>query len=131
MAGKSRVFRYYNPEYRTFDNEGKATRVALVPTGLRDARDLLTLLGEELDFPRYYGKNLDAFWDCVTGLENIAAHRVLVVHGDLPALPADRRAAYLEVLADAVAYWADRRAEHVFEAWFPAEVEPDIKALVD
>ena len=31
----------------------------------RDARELLTALGEAFSFPEYYGRNLDAFNDCL------------------------------------------------------------------
>lgn len=30
--------------------------------------ELHTLLAESLDFPHFYGKNWDAFWDAITGL---------------------------------------------------------------
>ena len=30
-----------------------------------------TYLAEELDFPNYYGRNLDALYDCLTDLRNI------------------------------------------------------------
>lgn len=34
-------------------------------TGLEDARQLHELLKKELDFPAYYGYNLDALFDCL------------------------------------------------------------------
>ena len=39
----------------TFDCEGLLTAAAF-----HDA------LAENMDFPEYYGKNLDAFWDCIS-----------------------------------------------------------------
>jgi len=31
-------------------------------------REVLTAIGEALGFPDYYGRNLDALWDCLTDL---------------------------------------------------------------
>lgn len=38
---------------------------------LADAAKMHDYLKEMLDFPEYYGKNLDALHDCLTDLENI------------------------------------------------------------
>lgn len=38
---------------------------------LADAAKVHDYLMEMLDFPEYYGKNLDALHDCLTDLENI------------------------------------------------------------
>lgn len=36
--------------------------------GGSDLRDVLTGLGQALGFPHYYGRNMDAAWDCLTDL---------------------------------------------------------------
>ncbi|MDP9950352.1 MULTISPECIES: barstar family protein [Streptomyces] len=36
-----------------------------------DERSLHLLLMRELDFPEFYGRNWDAFWDAITGLVSI------------------------------------------------------------
>ncbi|WP_198345783.1 barstar family protein [Nocardiopsis gilva] len=41
--------------------------------GVADARDLHLLLKQALDFPWFYGKNWDAFWDAITGLVELPA----------------------------------------------------------
>ena len=38
---------------------------------LADAAKVHDYLKEMLEFPEYYGKNLDALYDCLTDLENI------------------------------------------------------------
>ena len=38
---------------------------------LADASRMHDYLKEVLNFPEYYGKNLDALYDCLTDLENI------------------------------------------------------------
>lgn len=38
---------------------------------LVDAESAHSYLAEELDFPEYYGRNLDALYDCLTDLRDI------------------------------------------------------------
>ena len=38
---------------------------------LADAAKVHDYLKEMLEFPEYYGKNLDALYDCLTDLENV------------------------------------------------------------
>ena len=38
---------------------------------LTDAAQVHDYLKEMLEFPEYYGKNLDALHDCLTDLENV------------------------------------------------------------
>ncbi len=38
---------------------------------LADAAKVHDYLMEMLEFPEYYGKNLDALYDCLTDLENV------------------------------------------------------------
>ena len=38
---------------------------------LADAAQVLNYLKEMLEFPEYYGKNLDALHDCLTDLEDV------------------------------------------------------------
>ncbi len=40
-------------------------RVTLDLTGCRTTRELHERIQKVLDFPDHYGKNLDAFWDCI------------------------------------------------------------------
>lgn len=38
---------------------------------LSDAAQMHAYLKEQLEFPEYYGNNLDALYDCLTDLENM------------------------------------------------------------
>ena len=38
---------------------------------LADAAQVHDYLKELLEFPKYYGKNLDALYDCLTDLDNV------------------------------------------------------------
>lgn len=121
------MFAYYDPPGEFPDARAY---VAVVPAGLSDIVQLMTVLGEKLRFPVYYGRNLDAFWDCATDLANIDAHRVLLVHRDLPDLPERERRAYIELLRDTAVFWQGSSRAHSFEAWFPRGTEETVEAVL-
>jgi RNAse (barnase) inhibitor barstar len=62
---------------------------------LADARSAVALVGEELGFPDYYGKNLDALHDSLTGLARPTALLVRV-----PANPSAYARSMIEVLVE-------------------------------
>lgn len=110
------MFHYYKaPDLPGRDGEAY---VATLPAGLSDVRTLLTDVGRALRFPPYYGKNFDAFWDCVRDLD-VEKHVVVLVHRDLPDIPEKDLRTYIELLRDAVLYWRRHGGEHRFEVWFP------------
>ncbi len=65
---------------------------------LTDPRQAVSVIGDELGFPDYYGKNLDALNDCLGDLERPTA---LLVH--LPTEPGRYGLAMLELLAERAA----------------------------
>ena len=67
------------------------------------AEELHTLLAESLGFPKFYGRNWDAFWDAITGLVAMPRRLRLVGWEVLASrLPADARL-MRECLDEAVA----------------------------
>ena len=64
--------------------------------GLPDARTFHELLCQTLDFPLWYGHNLDALYDCLTDLES-PVHLQLISWESLP----DWKAAFAAVFQDA------------------------------
>ncbi|WP_232663008.1 barstar family protein [Pseudonocardia sp. TRM90224] len=83
---------------------GGAT-VGVLPA-VADRRSLFTKVGAALQFPGYYGRNLDALEECVRDLSWLPAGEVVLVWEDDAALlaadPATHRAV-LEILTDAAA----------------------------
>lgn len=127
--GASDVFHYYqSPEAYRSDAAGAA--LAVVPPGITDAKALMTEAGRLLAFPRYYGKNLDAFWDCLTDPDIMPENGTVLAHSDLPALPEAKRAAYLEVLREAVLYWREYDPKRRFDVWFPCSVRSDVETTL-
>lgn len=124
------MFHYFTPPWRGQGYE-RNTCVLPLPIRVDDTEQLLALLGGMLRFPPYYGRNFDAFWDCVRELDGFAERKIVLVHSDLPEIPIEWLTVYLEVLRDAENYWVEHAEEHVFEAWFPEAEQARIACLVD
>jgi RNAse (barnase) inhibitor barstar len=95
--------------------------LARIPAGL-DGRDaLFDALTRALRLPDYFGRNWDALDECLRDLGWIGARRVLLVHEDLPRLPARDGRIYLELLRD--------DAGEGLAVYFPSSARTEIDAL--
>jgi RNAse (barnase) inhibitor barstar len=75
--------------------------IVRLPLGIRSKRKLLAVLADKLKFPRYFGWNLDALYDCLTVAVNSAKRPIVVVHPDLPfGERSELRGSYLSLLRD-------------------------------
>ena len=77
--------------------------------GARDRKGVLRAIGRALQFPSYYGANLDALYDCLTDLpERDDIRAWLIVLPPLPAaMDVEQRDALLDVFRDATEAFAD------------------------
>jgi RNAse (barnase) inhibitor barstar len=76
----------------------------------RDKKSVLRAIGRALDFPAYYGANLDALYDCLTDLpehEGISGWVIVLRHLPTAALDEEQRDALLDVFRDALESFAD------------------------
>ena len=79
--------------------------------GTRDKKAVLTRLGEDLKLPDYYGRNLDALYDCLTDLQpNKEADRpgFVVILENLPessGFDSGDRSRLLDVFRDAADFF--------------------------
>jgi hypothetical protein len=79
--------------------------VAIIPSGLAGADELLGAIGRELHFPGYYGMNWNALLDCLRDLTWIDEKCVLIKHTDLSLIPKDDLLIYYDVLVEAAKTW--------------------------
>ena len=79
-------------------------------SGIMDEETLHEYVSKKLDFPGYYGYNLDAFWDCISDEDQSAMPRKLVVEG-LAALKhflPELHDGFVECLQDYAKEYSDR-----------------------
>jgi hypothetical protein len=83
--------------------------------GARDKGDVLERIGTAFMFPKHFGRNLDALYDCMTDLEPLpdAEHPGFVVIleavPDGPGFDVVQRDALLDVFRDAADFYFDRK----------------------
>ncbi len=83
--------------------------------GARDKGDVLARIGEAFQFPKHFGRNLDALYDCVTDLEPLPDAEnpgfVVILEGvpDAPGFDGEQRDALLDVFRDAADFYFDRQ----------------------
>lgn len=123
------MFSYYAAPVACRDSRSSG-HIAVVPAGVKTARELCVVLGEGLAFPPYYGANFDAFWDSVRTLEGIDEKRVVILHEDFPALPRPDARSYVALLRDTVLFWRRRAQSHSVEAWFPLPARGKVRAIL-
>ena len=63
-------------------------------TNCKSLLDLHTELAQKLDFPDFYGQNLDALWDCLTGFIEVPVN---VSFKSINTLPKDLQQYALQV----------------------------------
>ncbi|NLR75312.1 barstar family protein [Leeia aquatica] len=78
---------------------------AIVSSDIKSFDALLQNLSEVLLFPDYFGKNLNALYDCLRDLGWIEERIVLVHHQTMPDLPEAEIASYVELLVSAAIDW--------------------------
>lgn len=121
------MFHFFKPP---FDNAAtKQQHVVTLAAHIHSTKDLLTKVGAALAFPLHFGKNFDAFWDCLRDLP-AEPKNIALVHQDLPKLHKDDLETYLELLRDAIHYWEKHKDEHSLEVWFPDNCQKKVNAIL-
>lgn len=77
-------------------------------------QQVLAIIAEAFHFPKHFGKNFDALYDCLTSLVFKSGQQsgFLVVLEQLPNTPKfdkEARETLLDVFRDAAEFWADKK----------------------
>jgi RNAse (barnase) inhibitor barstar len=94
-----------------------------VPSGVESTADLFSWYQKEARFPDYFGRNWDAFLDCLRDFSWIEKKRIIIAHADVPLSGNEKELrTYLEILATVVDDWKEVKegplAEHPREMPF-------------
>jgi hypothetical protein len=103
---------------------GEGRFVAVFPRGVVGEAAVIAALAEALRFPDYFGFNWNAVDECIADLSWIAERDVVLHHDDVPALPDDALAHYIDVLHRAELSWCTRDAPHSLRVVFPTAARP-------
>jgi hypothetical protein len=107
------IYRLQATEFAALAQSAAAIGFACFKVNLEAATSIdaiLAALGRELDFPAWYGANLDALNDCLTDFSwNEAKGYVLILTGvEASPIASDDLAMLNEVLASAIAQWQEQ-----------------------
>lgn len=93
----------YSSAVFEFDRETSpdTVRVSIKPS-IASRDELFEAYAVNLGFPTYFGRNWDAFIDCLSDLSWIDEAEVTVAHEGLPSLQSRDLRTYLECLLDAL-----------------------------
>lgn len=100
-----------NPEtLRSWAEAAQHRFVHITLTGIRERRLLLVAIGRALEFPAWFGANLDALYDSLTDMpERVPVPGYVIVLDGLTQGPdTDDNAAVLDVFRDAAEEFAGR-----------------------
>jgi hypothetical protein len=109
-ASRSGVYRASRSDEILDATQDSTLRVARVDlAGASGKEALMERVARALQFPQWFGGNWDALEDCLTDLSwSDAAGHVLLIEG-AEALPGDEGGIFIDILASAAAWWAERR----------------------
>ncbi len=121
MRGKM-GFSFEAPDLAELEKHG--TVYVVDGAKISDQLELFDAYGKGLKAPGgYFGKNWNAFLDCLAGLDWIETFDVFIVHSKLPQLSDSDMAIYIDVLRDAAETWADEKTQELHRL-FPDEFIP-------
>lgn len=79
----------------------KYEQIIDVKKNIHEKDKLFELYSSQLQFPEYFGKNWDSFYDCMCNLEHLNKKSFLIIHENVPFREsATDRTAYIDVLVD-------------------------------
>src|ERR1051326_6974448 len=97
-----------------------------IPKSIKSKADLLRIYSEHLSFPKGFGANWDALFDCLCDLSWVSERQVAIIHDGIPgSLSADDLRAYLGLLGDAVVSWKTNPTSHELIVIFPKNTRSD------
>jgi len=98
----------------------KADVLIVISGSVTSKEDLLSLFAKSLRFPKYFGSNWDALYDCLCDLSWLDSCRIVIIHEDpFTALSGGDKELYFSTLRDAANRWKSDEGRYSIEVKFP------------
>lgn len=105
-------------------------RIVIAPSISSEA-ELFDFYATELTFPDYFGRNWDAFIDCLSDLSWIDADEVAVLHDGLPSFPMSELRHYVEILQFVLDRYRSRPSQRPrLRIYFTEPCRPVVECLL-
>lgn len=109
-ASKSGAYRASRSDEILDATQGSGLMVARISLAGASSRDaLMARVAAALEFPQWFGGNWDALEDCLTDLSWSGAGGHVLLIEDAGEMSGDERGIFIDILASAAAWWADRK----------------------
>lgn len=95
----------------------------VIPHEISATLSFLREVGSILKFPDYYGENWNAFEECINDLSWIKEKNVVLIHNEMPKIPADQQIIYVDILKNAAESWGLDK-DHILIVVFQSTPEP-------
>jgi RNAse (barnase) inhibitor barstar len=93
------MFLFYSKKEEIKNNDYDL--VVHIRKDVNSKNELFEMFSSKLEFPTYFGKNWDAFYDCLCDLEHLHKEKILILHEDLPFKESEEeRKIYTDLLFD-------------------------------
>ena len=108
-ASRSGVYRTARSDEILEATQGSDLRVARIGlAGATGKQAVMERVAAALQFPQWFGANWDALEDCLTDLSWTGAGGHVLLIEDSDGLPGDAGCIFIDILASAAAWWAER-----------------------
>ena len=69
-----------------------------------DKQVIFDIFAKELNFPKYFGNNWDAFWDCITDFSWLKC-KIIIIHISGESKDQELKNKLINILKEAQLYW--------------------------
>lgn len=99
--------------------DDRSSLLITVPCGITTSAALIDFIAREMSFPKGYGKNWNALFDCLCDLGWVRERLVVIDHASIPDIGEEDLSEYYDVLRKAQESWECDPGDHELIVKFP------------